>query len=174
MNLEEYSRRAIQTALNTNKKDLDYPMLGLHGEAGELCEKFKKVLRDKGGIIDDSTRELIKKEQGDILWYVNRILWGFDIPLDQVWCDCNNLGHLEEFTVYQLARFLARRTSDLDISVDAEEEQGIIYWAASIFSGSALLAKKMGYTLEDVLRTNVEKLEDRKSRGVLAGSGDNR
>ena len=36
------------------------------------------------------------------------------------------------------------------------------------------LANTVGYTLDDVKNMNVEKLESRRQRGVLQGSGDNR
>lgn len=36
------------------------------------------------------------------------------------------------------------------------------------------LADDLGYTLQDVINRNVEKLSSRKERGVLKGSGDNR
>jgi len=36
------------------------------------------------------------------------------------------------------------------------------------------LADDLGYTLQDVVDRNVEKLTSRKDRGVLKGSGDNR
>lgn len=38
----------------------------------------------------------------------------------------------------------------------------------------AALADDLGYTLEEVLLANVSKLSDRKDRGVVRGSGDNR
>lgn len=46
-----------------------YPLLGLLGEAGELSNKMKKVIRDKGFKIDKKTREDIVSEDGDIDWY---------------------------------------------------------------------------------------------------------
>lgn len=36
------------------------------------------------------------------------------------------------------------------------------------------VARDKGFTLEQVAKTNLEKLEDRFQRGVLKGSGDNR
>ena len=36
------------------------------------------------------------------------------------------------------------------------------------------LADDLGYTLQDVIDANVNKLNSRKERGVLKGSGDNR
>jgi|SRR6185312_16347269 len=38
----------------------------------------------------------------------------------------------------------------------------------------AMLAFELGYTLEEIIQINIEKLESRKARGVLKGSGDNR
>ena len=38
----------------------------------------------------------------------------------------------------------------------------------------AALADDLGYTLQDVVDANEQKLSSRKERGVLKGSGDNR
>ena len=43
--------------------------LGLCGEAGEVAEKLKKVLRDKGKFSDED----ILKELGDVLFYVTAL-----------------------------------------------------------------------------------------------------
>jgi len=45
-------------------------------------KKIKKVLRDKKGVIDDQKREKIKKELGDVLWYVAQI--STELKLDEV------------------------------------------------------------------------------------------
>lgn len=83
-------------------------VLGLAGETGEVCEKFKKVLRDKGGEMSEADKDEIVKELGDVLWYV------------------------------------------------------------------ATISRYMGVSLEEVAEKNIAKLEDRKERGRLRGSGDNR
>lgn len=49
-----------------------------------MAEKIKKVLRDKGGIIDDTTREEIKKELGDVLWYISQIATELGLELKEV------------------------------------------------------------------------------------------
>lgn len=85
-----------------------YGVLGLNGEAGEVAEKFKKILRDKGGVLTQEDEDEILKEIGDVLWY------------------------------------------------------------------AAALAAEMGYSLEEVAIRNLNKLNSRKERGVLNGSGDNR
>lgn len=61
-----------------------YPVLGLTGEAGEVSDKFKKIMRDKHGVIDDADKEDIKKELGDVLWYVAIIADILGIKLEDV------------------------------------------------------------------------------------------
>ncbi len=85
-----------------------YPTLGLSDEAGEVSGKIKKIFRDKGGTFAPEDIVDIKKELGDVLWYLSQI------------------------------------ATELDIS------------------------------LEEVALVNKAKLESRKDRGVLQGSGDNR
>lgn len=51
---------------------------------------------------------------------------------------------------------------------ELKKEAGDILWQ---LSG---LCKVMGWTLEDVAQINLKKLADRKQRGVIDGSGDNR
>lgn len=48
-------------------------VLGLAGEAGEVAEKFKKILRDKDGAISEADKLEILKEMGDVLWYLATI-----------------------------------------------------------------------------------------------------
>lgn len=85
MTFEEYQKLSRETALYPDKdKNFVYPTLGLSGEAGEVAEKIKKVLRDKNGIIDQQTKEEIKKELGDVLWYCAQIATELGLSLDQV------------------------------------------------------------------------------------------
>lgn len=74
MDLNEYQRKARETALYPNVgKNPIYPTLGLCGEAGEVAEKVKKIIRDKGGVFDADSKEKIKYELGDVLWYVAQL-----------------------------------------------------------------------------------------------------
>lgn len=57
-----------------------YPALKLAGEAGEVAEKIGKSFRD-GHELD---REEVKKELGDVLWYVAALAKEFDLTLDEV------------------------------------------------------------------------------------------
>lgn len=85
MNFEEYQKKSRVTAKYPDAgNNFIYPTLGLAGESGEVAEKIKKVLRDKGGIIDDETKEMIKKELGDVLWYVSQIATELGLTLDDI------------------------------------------------------------------------------------------
>lgn len=85
MDFKEYQEKSRKTAIYPNIGDnFIYPTLGLAGEAGEVAEKIKKVIRDKGGVVDDETRELIKKELGDVLWYVSQLATELKLSLDDI------------------------------------------------------------------------------------------
>ncbi|MDD4996109.1 MAG: nucleoside triphosphate pyrophosphohydrolase family protein [Patescibacteria group bacterium] len=85
MNFNEYQKKSRETAVYPNKgKNFIYPVLGLVGESGEVAEKIKKVLREKGGIVDKRTKREIKKELGDVLWYVSQVAAELDISLDEL------------------------------------------------------------------------------------------
>ena len=73
MTFEEYQKEAQKTALYPEAYRLVYPALGLAGEAGELANKVKKVLRDHGGRLSEEAREALLAELGDVLWYVAQV-----------------------------------------------------------------------------------------------------
>ncbi len=82
MDLNEYQVKARMTAFYPNVgSNPIYPTLGLSGEAGEVAEKVKKVLRDKQGRFDSAAKEAIRLELGDVLWYVAQLSseLGFDM-----------------------------------------------------------------------------------------------
>ncbi len=71
LSFDEYQRRSAETAVYPEAgRNLAYPTLGLAGETGEVAEKVKKVLRDHGGTVSEETRAALRKELGDVLWYV--------------------------------------------------------------------------------------------------------
>jgi NTP pyrophosphatase (non-canonical NTP hydrolase) len=71
MTLNEYQQAAMETATYDREKyGVVYTALGLTGEAGEVADKVKKVLRDDAGRLTDETRRALALELGDVLWYV--------------------------------------------------------------------------------------------------------
>lgn len=69
IDINEYQTKAIKTAIYGAGNKIVYPTLGLAGEAGELANKVKKVLRDNSGEFTPEKKEEIAYELGDILWY---------------------------------------------------------------------------------------------------------
>ena len=82
MNLNKYQEEAVKTAIYPQQ--IVYPALGLAGEAGECCEKVKKALRDNDGVFDDERREELKKEVGDVLWYLANLANDLGYSLEEV------------------------------------------------------------------------------------------
>ncbi len=109
MDFHEYQRKAMKTALYPELgTNLAYPALGLNGESGEVAEIVKKVFRDSGGVLNAASRAALKKELGDVLWYV------------------------------------------------------------------AALCHEARLDMAEVAKSNLDKLSDRRARGALHGSGDDR
>lgn len=67
LTLDEYQQLALETAIYPNP--IIYPTLGLTGEAGEVSDKVKKVLRDNDSVFTDDKKLEIAKEIGDVLWF---------------------------------------------------------------------------------------------------------
>jgi len=105
----EYQQRASETAIIPKHQALEYLTLGLVGEAGEIANKAKKLIRD-GADVEGYNDKLdqIAAELGDVLWY------------------------------------------------------------------AAMLCNHVEVNLGKVMENNLDKLADRKSRGVIGGSGDTR
>lgn len=114
MTFNEYQKKALSTDIfDAGEKSIDSTaffskVLGLVGETGEIADKFKKIYRDNDSKMSAEQLEDMKKELGDVLWYV------------------------------------------------------------------AVVAEYLDLELQDVANVNIQKLMDRKVRGKVGGSGDNR
>lgn len=84
--LDEYQDWTDTTAVYPDAGDgslraLSYVGLGLAGEAGEIANKLKKLVRDGD---DTDRRHEIAVELGDVLWYVARLATELGFPLDDI------------------------------------------------------------------------------------------
>jgi NTP pyrophosphatase (non-canonical NTP hydrolase) len=85
LTLTEYQKKARSTAIYPDiGENIYYPTLGLAGEVGEVCNKIKKIQRDKGGQWSEEDRQTIKKEIGDCMWYVASVCSEFQLDLGEV------------------------------------------------------------------------------------------
>jgi NTP pyrophosphatase (non-canonical NTP hydrolase) len=89
LTLSDYQNASAKTAIYPAGASILYPALGLAGEAGEVANKVKKVIRD--GKLD---RDGISDEIGDCLWYMAALCRDLNINLAEVAHD--NLDKLNE------------------------------------------------------------------------------
>ena len=108
MDFNSYQRIAKTTAIYPATHKILYPALGLAGEAGEVANKVKKLVRDGTSSLPKEWKEQIGSEIGDVLWYC------------------------------------------------------------------AVLADDLGVSLGKIAADNETKLQNRKKKGTISGSGDTR
>ncbi len=85
MDFNEYQKKSRRTAkYPAIGHPVIYPSLGLVNEAGEVAGKIKKVFRDKDGVISDETRDALKAELGDVLWYIAQVATELDLSLEEI------------------------------------------------------------------------------------------
>ena len=79
MTMNDYQRLAAETAIYSSAHRLLYPALGLAGEAGEVANKIKKMLRD-----NKFDREGVAAELGDVLWYVAALARDLNVDMQDL------------------------------------------------------------------------------------------
>ena len=86
MTFSEYQKKALETAIFNKDPLMDKTIwaMGVAGEAGEMLDKWKKIVAYKDGKITDEEIEGIKKELGDVLWYIALLAHSLELPLDDV------------------------------------------------------------------------------------------
>jgi len=82
--LDMYQQVAKTTAIYPREQAIIYPTLGLTGEAGEVANKVKKIIRDGSNSKDEKLVSEIKAEIGDCLWYIAVLADDFNIKLSDI------------------------------------------------------------------------------------------
>lgn len=90
--LNDYQKLAADTAIypgNGTGSFLakTYTVLGL-SEAGEIQGKYKKIIRDKDGIVSKEDALEMVKELGDLQWYIANLATELGYSLEDV-CNMN-------------------------------------------------------------------------------------
>ena len=91
LNFSSYQLQCKKTAIYPSSTVIEYPILGLVGEAGELANKYKKCIRGDTPL-HKITPSLID-ELGDVLWYVSAL--ATDLGIDLATVAQNNLNKLD-------------------------------------------------------------------------------
>lgn len=97
MDFDTYQSRALSTADYPGRGTVSgaaYASLGLAGEAGEVANKVKKIIRDDALVVTDERRKAISKEIGDCLWYAAALADEMGLALSDVAAE--NLRRLKD------------------------------------------------------------------------------
>jgi NTP pyrophosphatase (non-canonical NTP hydrolase) len=72
MTFDEYQEKALTTAIYYPDALMDKTIwaMGVAGEAGEVLEKWKKIVAYKDGVITEEDRTELGKELADVVWYI--------------------------------------------------------------------------------------------------------
>lgn len=86
MTFDEYQQKALTTAIFNKDPVMDKTIwaMGISGEAGEVLEKWKKIVAYNDGQITDEDVAKIKKELGDVVWYVALMAHSLGLSLGEV------------------------------------------------------------------------------------------
>jgi NTP pyrophosphatase (non-canonical NTP hydrolase) len=82
-----YQQHSSETAIYPGRgtlEGIEYCVLGLVGESGEIANKLKKVLRDDNGVLREPVRQQLIDELGDVLWYTQQIATELNVMLGEV------------------------------------------------------------------------------------------
>lgn len=82
MQADEYQEATRATAIYPKDIAVEYCILGLANEAGEVAGKYKKFLRDSSNW--DDVKQMLVDELGDTLWYAARLADELEFDLSEV------------------------------------------------------------------------------------------
>ena len=89
MTFDEYTKQALTTAhvdpaYKGTLMEQTIWALGVAGEAGEVVEKWKKIVAYKEGKMTDEEKQDLGKELGDVIWYIAVMAHSLDLSLDEI------------------------------------------------------------------------------------------
>ena len=86
MTFDDYQKQALTTARNHPDDQMDKTIwaMGISGEAGEVLEKWKKIVAYREGKVTAEDLAEISKELGDVLWYIAVFAHSLGLSLDDI------------------------------------------------------------------------------------------
>lgn len=86
MTFDEYQKQALTTAHTNPDPLMDKTIwaMGIAGEAGEVLEKWKKIVAYNEGYISDEDLAELKKELGDVVWYIAVLADSLGLSFEEV------------------------------------------------------------------------------------------
>jgi len=177
MNFKQYQEESRKTATYPNlNQSIEYPLMGLMGEFGELSEKFKKIMRDNNGVMSQERIDGIKGELGDLMWYLFQIYSEAKIDFEKEYIE-KQLFIEQKSSLLNL--LVAMNCAISDIAIFCVSKNQVLLScltdsANSLVSCIKCVCNICNTTIEDIMDCNIKKLKDRLDRNVIRGDGDNR
>lgn len=184
MKLTEYQHEALKTAIYPVDRELDYTVLGLLSEVGELGEAYSEGKISDWGF----TALLIEKlfsEAGDCYWYTAAVADALNTSLTRILLDVDEsklkFTRSRGLTILEITRasgaiagFVKKAIRDNDGYLSDKANEAIKQELGVVFLQLDHLATLFGGNGVAIRAKNLNKLADRAARGVLAGSGNTR
>lgn len=174
MDLDDYKDATSSTAIYPNAGSgsalaMDYVLLGLVNEAGEVAGKAKKAYRDGQfavtGVLAEGEREGLTDELGDVLWYFARLCAEKGVKFSNIiWDTTDEPAGLKD---------LALEVSFAACDLAAHDGKGDPRYAR-LLTAIGSMAEYLGTDVGTLASSNSEKLAGRAVRGTIKGSGDKR
>ena len=171
MNLSDYQARALETALPT-ALTTEYLAPMIVGEVGELFGALAKSVRD--GWDEERTRKTLTKELGDVAWGVAVLMHQEKlIPFPAMTTEFG--ADPEDFPDDRIEAMAMLNHVSLTIMERTQKKQSILLLVRILWTMLMDYCELVtGSSFDEVLEANLAKLADRKDRGVIGGSGDER
>lgn len=166
MNLRDYQVEIEAFAHYPANQAIDYCFLGLIGEAGELANQVKKIIRDDAGVVTPMRTDKLVSEAGDVLWYTTRLATHDDWDLS----DYQPAATLAGITTLGLTLIGATLELNRVVNALADRQADL----QEVFEALSDFAYIIGSDIEELADCNLKKLTGRLERGTLGGSGDDR
>jgi NTP pyrophosphatase (non-canonical NTP hydrolase) len=95
MTFDEYQKQALTTAIDNPDPLMDKTIMvmGVAGEAGEVLEKWKKIVAYKDGVITEEDKTELGKELADVVWYIAVMAEKLGLSFDDIMAQ--NLAKLQ-------------------------------------------------------------------------------
>jgi NTP pyrophosphatase (non-canonical NTP hydrolase) len=158
MNFDEYQQWAKTTAIYPEQVKGLYPLLGLLGEATETIEKATEQVAIIGENEFTIQEDAYKRRQR------LKEIFNIVLPLGKE-AEVIKKHYRKYGLGFSAACTLTGKPEQIE---ELKKELGDILWYLSA------ICSDFGISLQDVAQTNHDKLESRRERNVLNGSGDNR
>lgn len=167
MDFREYSRWTRTTAIYKNEKDaIMCCLLGLNGELQEFQEKVNEA--------GEPATSFIKKELGDVLWYLGQLSFLTNIePQDLGDEDLSIMLHGSSI-IGRLHETFKKIIRDDNFIIPSEKQERVFMNFSQVYTMVVNECLDNDWDISDIMQMNMDKLNDRLARNVIGGSGDAR